>query len=96
MQISGFDWDDGNRDKCQKHGLSIAEIEAMFMAGSLTQFPDPYAAEARLRGIGRTAAGRHVFIVWTVREISGAAFIRPISARYMHAKEIDHYEQSNP
>jgi hypothetical protein len=28
--IRGFDWDDGNRDKCQKHGMSIGEIEAVF------------------------------------------------------------------
>jgi hypothetical protein len=28
--ISGFDWDDGNRAKCQHHGLSPAEVEALF------------------------------------------------------------------
>jgi uncharacterized DUF497 family protein len=22
-----FDWDDGNREKCQRHGLTIADIE---------------------------------------------------------------------
>jgi uncharacterized DUF497 family protein len=26
----GFDCDDGNREKCQKHGVAIAEIEAFF------------------------------------------------------------------
>ena len=30
LQINGFDWDDGNRDKCQKHGLSIRNIENLF------------------------------------------------------------------
>jgi len=25
--VHTFDWDDGNRAKCQKHGLSIAQIE---------------------------------------------------------------------
>ena len=25
-----FDWDSGNRAHCQKHGVSIAEIEALF------------------------------------------------------------------
>jgi uncharacterized DUF497 family protein len=24
-----FDWDDGNRTHCRKHGVSIAEIEAL-------------------------------------------------------------------
>jgi uncharacterized protein len=28
--IRGFDWDHGNRDKCQKHGMSIGDIEAVF------------------------------------------------------------------
>ena len=25
--IAGFLWDDGNRAKCEKHGVSIADIE---------------------------------------------------------------------
>jgi uncharacterized protein len=28
-----------------------------------------------------------------VREIDGMTKLRPISARYMHQKEIDHYER---
>ena len=27
MAADGFDWDAGNRDKCLKHGLSLADIE---------------------------------------------------------------------
>jgi uncharacterized DUF497 family protein len=27
-KLAGFDWDDGNRTKCQKHGVTIAEIES--------------------------------------------------------------------
>jgi len=30
MEFAGFDWDRGNRKKCQKHGVSIAEIESLF------------------------------------------------------------------
>ena len=30
MNPSGLDWDDGNRDKCEKHGVSVAEIESLF------------------------------------------------------------------
>src|SRR5260370_28929712 len=30
MEIAGFDWDEGNRSKCQKHGVSRAVIESMF------------------------------------------------------------------
>jgi uncharacterized DUF497 family protein len=27
LMISAFDWDDGNREKCQKHGLSMSDVE---------------------------------------------------------------------
>ena len=94
MQVDGFQWDAGNRDKCQKHGVTVAEIEALFGSGTLVVFPDPHPDEARLRGIGVTGAGRHVFIVWTERMDGEDVLIRPISARFMHAKEIEHYEQS--
>ena len=30
MEFSGFDWDRGNRDKCQKHGVTVREIESLF------------------------------------------------------------------
>lgn len=32
---SGFDWDEGNRAKCEKHGVSVAEVESLF-SGTLT------------------------------------------------------------
>ena len=96
--ISGFDWDEGNREKCQKHGVSVREIERLFMAGPLAVRPDPAhsQAEERSQAIGRTAAGRSVFLAFTIRECDGARLIRPISARYMHTKEIENYEKENP
>jgi len=30
MRVAGFDWDEGNRSKCQKHGVSPAAIEDIF------------------------------------------------------------------
>jgi uncharacterized DUF497 family protein len=33
-----------------------------------------------------------VFLVLMYREIDGHAKLRPISARYMHKEEVDHYE----
>lgn len=95
--VSGFDWDTGNRAKCQKHGVSVDEIEGLF-ARPIMILPDTTHSitEERLRAIGRTQAGRYVFLVFTVRESGGQKFIRPISARYMHHKEIDSYEKENP
>ncbi len=43
--------------------------------------------------IGQTAAGRHLFLAFTIRQQDMRRLIRPISARYMHAKEVEHYEQ---
>lgn len=94
MNVAGFDWDGGNRDKCRKHGLSVREIEELF-AGEMTVFPDPGHSrdEERLKAIGRTRAGRHVFIVFAFRPRGGRLLIRPIGARYMHKREVIHYEK---
>jgi hypothetical protein len=40
--------------------------------------------------------GRGVFIVFTLRRKGDEVLIRPISARYMHKKEIEAYEEENP
>jgi uncharacterized DUF497 family protein len=91
--LAGFDWDEGNRKKCQKHGVTIDEIEAA-LRGLLRVVPDPAhsAVETRYLGIGTTAAGRHVLIAFTYRTVVEQRLVRPISARFMHAKEIQHYE----
>jgi uncharacterized DUF497 family protein len=39
LQANGFDWDRGNRAKCEKHGLSVALIEGLF-ARPLAILPD--------------------------------------------------------
>lgn len=95
--FSGFEWDEGNRTKCQKHGVSLLEIEGLFREGTLHVAPDVAhsAREARFQAIGQ-AARRHVFLVFTIRERGGKRFIRPISARYMHRKEIESYEKAHP
>jgi len=91
--LAGFNWDAGNRKKCQKHGLKIDEIETAFRA-PMRVFPDPAHSglETRYLGIGKTAAGRHILIAFTYRSLEQQRFIRPISARFMHSKEITHYE----
>ena len=91
-RIAGIEWDDGNWPKCGKHGVGRAEIEAM-LAASPFVFIDPahQDVERRYNAVGRTDAGRQVFVVFTFRERDGETFIRPISARFMHAKEVERY-----
>ena len=93
VDLIQFDWDLGNRSKCGKHGVSVAVIEGLF-AGPARIVPDPAHSilEDRLNAIGITADGRHVFVAFTRRSRNGTILIRPISARYMHAKEIAIYE----
>ena len=91
MKTAGFDWDDGNWPKCGKHGVSRAEIEELLL-NTPAVMPDPHPEEPRMRAIGKTIAGRYVFLVFMVRQFNDKLFLRPISARFMHQKEIDHYE----
>ncbi|HYK79096.1 MAG TPA: BrnT family toxin [Micropepsaceae bacterium] len=92
--VVGFDWDDGNREKCQKHGVSVADIEFALM-GDLRVTPDPAHSddEERFIGIGRTEDGKAIFVAFTFRFKGVERLIRPISARYMHKKEIHTYEK---
>ena len=94
QHFDGFDWDAGNSAKCQAHGMTLAEIESVFDGEPLVG-PDPFDAEieARWRAIGRTTGERLAFVVFTIREVGLEKLIRPISARFMHAKEISRYEQ---
>ena len=94
MKIAGFDWDDGNWPKCAKHGVSREEIEQVLL-GEPAVMPDPFLGEPRMRAIGKTATGRHVFLVFRYTRNNGQTRLRPISARYMHQKEIDHYERES-
>ena len=88
-----FDWDRGNRTHCRRHGVSIAEIEAL-LRGNSRIAPDLKHAhlEERLIAVGRTAQGRPLFVAFCIRSKFGRPTIRPVSARYMHTKEIESYE----
>lgn len=96
IAVAGIDWDEGNRQKCQKHGVSLAEIEDVLTADPRIA-PDMRHSEAedRFIAVGRTQRGRPVFVAVTFRVKDGHTFVRPVSARYMHAKEVERYEQES-
>jgi uncharacterized protein len=95
MKVSGFDWDDGNHQKVLKHGVTRSDIEQVFMSEPFVE-PDLRHSdfEERYRAVGQTAIGRYVFIVFTFRLLNNRSLIRPISARFMHQKEIKAYEKA--
>jgi uncharacterized protein len=50
VEFAGFEWDDANRQKCRKHGVSGAEIESLF---SGVVFIAPDIAHSQLRSGSR-------------------------------------------
>lgn len=95
IQVEGFDWDHGNRLKCQKHGISVAEIESFFHREILVA-PDMKHSdkEERFLAIGVSSKGQPMLVVFTLRGKEETMLIRPISARYMHDKEVKQYAQA--
>jgi uncharacterized DUF497 family protein len=53
--FSGFDWDAGNRAKCQKHGLSIEDVEHVLAHNETVIIPLDRYEEPRFIAVGRTA-----------------------------------------
>jgi len=83
--VTGFDWDTGNARKNDKHGVSMAEVEEIFLNAPLVLAQDVKHSqvEKREHALGHTDAGRRLHVTFTVRK----NLIRPISARVMSRKE---------
>ena len=92
--VIGFEWNDGNARKNERHGVSMAEAEQVFFNSPLLLLPDPKHSESepRLHALGKRTAGQRLHITPTLR-VSGT-MIRVISARDMHRKERMIYEQA--
>ncbi len=93
--IAGFDWDDGNARKNEKHGVSQSEAEEVFFSQPLLLLDDARhgAQERRCHALGKTLDGRRLHITFTLR--AAGSLIRVISARDMHRKERSIYEQAD-
>ena len=94
MEIHGFDWDLGNKDKCQSHGVTLDDIEMLFsFPHVITPDAKHSDTEDRYLAIGRRRSDRPLFVVFTTRHDEERLLVRPISARYMHAKELKRYDR---
>jgi hypothetical protein len=93
--VVGFDWDDGNARKNERHGVSSAEVEQVFFNAPLLLLQDPRHsnAEARFHALGKTLDDRRLHVSFTLRK--EATLIRVISARDMSRKERTIYEQAS-
>ena len=93
-KITGFNWDEGNTRKNQKHGVSMAEAEQVFFNAPLILLEDAKhsSAEPRFHALGPTDDDRLLHITFTLRDAGEK--IRVISARDMHRKEKAIYEKA--
>ena len=94
-RIVGFDWDDGNTRKNEKHGVSQSEAEQIFFDVRLLMVVDPdhSADELRYHALGATLDARRLHVTFTLR--GEGTRIRVISARAMHRKERQIYERED-
>jgi hypothetical protein len=82
----GFQWDEGNSEKnWVKHRVSPFECEQVFFNQPLVVIQDAAHSqqEQHYYILGRTEAGRYLYVVFTIRRRQ----IRVISARDMNRKE---------
>ena len=93
--VTGFDWDNGNERKNDKHGVLMAEAEQIFFNTPLLLLEDEShsQSEIRLHALGQTDVGRGLHITFTLRQ--AGTLIRVISARDLHRKERAIYDQAN-
>jgi len=88
-----FDWDDGNIDKNQKHGVKDREIEGVFsefeyiFAGKIVE---PAHDEWRGLILAVGEGGRYLALIFTQR----GEKLRPISCRSMRKEEKKIYEKA--
>ena len=94
-RIVGFEWDQGNARKNEKHGVSQSEAEQVFFDAQLFVASDPNHStdEPRYHALGSTFDGRTLHVAFTLRD--SMTRIRVISARDMHRKERQIYERQS-
>ncbi len=92
--LEGFDWDAANADKLwRRHRVTVFEAEEVFKMRPLFIADDPKhsAVERRFSVLGRTANGRPLNVIFTVRPPR----LRVVSARPMNRKEREIYARAN-
>ena len=92
LGCTGFEWDEGNATKSWKrHRVGRSECEEVFFLEPLVVEDEAHSQkESRFYALGKTSAGRPLFVVFTVR----GDWIRVISARPMSQRERRVYEQT--
>jgi len=83
---TGFEWDEANTFKnWRRHGVTPEEAENIFFNEPLIVRSDVQHSkrEKRYYALGRTDAGRYLFVAFTIR----GSLLRVISVRDMNRRE---------
>ena len=90
--LAGFDWDVGNAQKNERHGVTKAVAEQAFFDPVVLIVPDMKhsTTESRFHALGISEDQRYLHITFTLR--AKATLIRVISARDMSRNERKIYE----
>ena len=88
--LKGFEWDSGNLGKVSSR-VSVELVEEAFFSPSIVMPDTDHSSAEEDRSILICLSlDRPLFCVFTIRN----GWVRVISARYMHAKEVKKYERS--
>lgn len=93
--VMRFDWDQHNLQKCTARAPR-GEIESLFADPDLMVGPANSDKETRYRALGHTDAKRAMVVIFTIRVMDRDLHIRPVSARYAHAKEAKTWPKPKP
>lgn len=93
-KVNGFDWDERNARKNEKHPVSMAAAEQVLFNAPLLVLEDSKhsSQEPRFHVLGESDDTRPLHITFTLRHAGEK--IRVISARDMHRKERVMYEKA--
>lgn len=82
-EIKGFDWDAANVGHIGRHTVAPFEVEEAACGPHLTIPAETVQGEKRWKLFGKTASGRHIVVVFTIRRKR----FRTVTAYEMNAAE---------
>lgn len=90
--VAGFDWDAGNAQKNERHGVTRAEAEQAFFdpAVLISADMEHSTTESRFHALGISEDQRYLHLTFTLR--AKGTLIRVISVRDMSRNERKMYE----